>query len=492
MANAQGKQRSRWASVSGEVSCAPMAGNTDPVRERVCDAARKYFCGSNNNNDNCVVGGAPSFSGISTRAAFSQAAVKANQMCADAYRVAHKACAGPFDFRLGQGNPVSGIEEICRQLQHQTDISGQVNAEVAGYCNGKKLRCNLFCAEAVEKIKQAAASCKECVGELMSPSGAWKSLNDSARACQGFTGTVAGNQAREAFAGSNASKMCGNMARQDTNQGNNQNTQSAASAVDDTEKEGGGIGNPLKLLNDPRIAGLAQALLMNYLNQPEEEEVPMIGGLDAVDCSVNPNLAGCYQMAAASTNDSWNTKGSTADMAAASSMGAGNFAIDVPSDMDPASADAPPGGEPSAPPTVGGVPNNGGGVPGGSGGGPATLGPGGAVPGGSAPSGSKTDVLHGVGSSGGMGAMAANMNMKNGESGGGYTYGQGQFSQEEEGLDLSQFLPGGKQDPFRKLAGASSNPASFQIQSKDVNIWARISARIKARCSQGLLRDCIP
>jgi hypothetical protein len=90
-----------------------------------------------------------------------------------------------------------------------------------------------------------------------------------------------------------------------------------------------------------------------------------------------------------------------------------------------------------------------------------------------------------------MGAMAANMNMKNGESGGGYSYGQGGYGQEEPGLDLSQFLPGGKQDPTRKIAGIAES-VNFQIQSKDVNIWSRISERIKARCSQGLLRDCIP
>lgn len=89
--------------------------------------------------------------------------------------------------------------------------------------------------------------------------------------------------------------------------------------------------------------------------------------------------------------------------------------------------------------------------------------------------------------------MNAQMNMKNGEAGGGYTYGQGNpYGHDDAGLDLSQFLPGGKQDPTRKLAGMASGGGNFQIQSKEVNIWSRISERIKARCSQGLLRDCIP
>ena len=77
--------------------------------------------------------------------------------------------------------------------------------------------------------------------------------------------------------------------------------------------------------------------------------------------------------------------------------------------------------------------------------------------------------------------------MKNGESGGsGYNYG----GMQADGLDLREFLPGGSKDPTRKVAGGSAT--NFQIQSRDVNIWARISERIKSRCSQGLLRDCIP
>ena len=83
------------------------------------------------------------------------------------------------------------------------------------------------------------------------------------------------------------------------------------------------------------------------------------------------------------------------------------------------------------------------------------------------------------------------MNLKSGENGG-YNYGGGVGS--DSGLNLGDFLPGGKQDPSKRaLAGqTATGNSNFQIQAKDVNIWNRISERIKSRCSQGLLRDCIP
>lgn len=267
-------------------------------------------------------------------------------------------------------------------------------------------------------------------------------------------------------------------------------------ATTDGKKDSKGSKSSSSAMNPAMLMGLAQ-MAMGMMNQPQTpaaQPQAVNPALDKVDCTVNPNLAGCPGTAAAT--DSWNkTTAAVADAGTAATGGGFNPADD--SAMAPAATDA--SGEPKAagtPPTVGGVPNGGGGMPGGGGGGAASLG-GGAGPGGGAAGGSKTDVLHGMSSGGGgMGAMAAGMNMKNGESGGGYTYGQGSnygAGGDEAGLDLSQFLPGGKQDPTRKLAGiAGGGPGNFQIQSKDVNIFMRISERIKARCSQGLLRDCIP
>ena len=68
--------------------------------------------------------------------------------------------------------------------------------------------------------------------------------------------------------------------------------------------------------------------------------------------------------------------------------------------------------------------------------------------------------------------------------------GYGQEKNNEPATDWSQFLPGHAKDPTRSLAGG--NAQNLQIQPKEVNIWNRISDRLKARCSQGLLRDCVP
>ncbi len=85
--------------------------------------------------------------------------------------------------------------------------------------------------------------------------------------------------------------------------------------------------------------------------------------------------------------------------------------------------------------------------------------------------------------------MNANMQLQNGGGGGFSGYGGGGSGDFKPGMDLRQFLPGGKNDPTRKIAGGAS---SFEIQPQTVNIWSRISERFRARCTAGLLRDCGP
>ena len=60
----------------------------------------------------------------------------------------------------------------------------------------------------------------------------------------------------------------------------------------------------------------------------------------------------------------------------------------------------------------------------------------------------------------------------------------------DDNFDLRPFLPGQSKDPLRGLAG--NNPRIAEIQGKGVDIWLRISDRIKNHCNQGLLRDCTP
>ncbi len=99
--------------------------------------------------------------------------------------------------------------------------------------------------------------------------------------------------------------------------------------------------------------------------------------------------------------------------------------------------------------------------------------------------------MHGLSSGGGnLGSMNAAMKLQNGDGGGG-GYNPSSNNNPYDDMNLSDYLPGGKNYAGdRKLAGG--NATNFQIQSKEVNIFNRISERIRARCSQGLLRDCIP
>jgi len=119
----------------------------------------------------------------------------------------------------------------------------------------------------------------------------------------------------------------------------------------------------------------------------------------------------------------------------------------------------------------------------------ATLGGGSTGGGGGAVGPSKVaDILSGTTSHSAYAQARAGMDMStNGGGGfGGYT------APAMEHLNLAEFLPGGKNDPVKRGLAGASEPRVVQIQSREVNIWSRISDHIRMRCTQGLLRDCVP
>jgi hypothetical protein len=269
-------------------------------------------------------------------------------------------------------------------------------------------------------------------------------------------------------------------------------TESNSSGRGKGDRVAGGQGmNPMSM-----IMPLASALLgaLNQQNQQQPAQQPFqTASLDQTDCTVNPYLAGCNVAATAQQqSDSWNKpKG---DSFTPAGEEGGNFNVGNLADGMNAAASAD-GAEPfrAQPAAVASVPNGGGGMPGGASGGAASLGSSGSGGGGGGSAGARgKDVqITEQGGGGGYQQMNASMDMKTGGSGG-YNYGAREPASEYQGLDLSQFLPGGKQDPTRRLAGARAGGTSIEIQSKDVNIWNRISDRIRSRCNQGLLRDCVP
>jgi hypothetical protein len=358
-----------------------------------------------------------------------------------------------------------------------------------------KGRCDALCTQAKTSIDQMITACGADCADLKNGND-YKTLQTAQPVCAQVNPDQVLAQARTTNTANSIAEQCkaltnaGNPGIGTSSPGGGTSPGGSTQATKDAKPSSTGSGG--SGLNMGQLLPLAMMAMqmMNQQPQQQPQQPPVNPALDQVDCSVNPNLAGCPTAAAGS--DSWNAKTASAEASGDSPAG-GNFNPADENSMMPASTE--PGAETKAgtPPTVGAIPNGGGGMPGGGGGGAASLGGGGGGGGGVAGK-NLTDVLHGIGAGGGgMSAMNANMNMKNGESGGGYTYGQGGYGNTDAGLDLSQFLPGGKQDPTRKVAGiAAGGPGNFQIQSKNVNIWSRISERIKARCSQGLLRDCIP
>ncbi len=241
---------------------------------------------------------------------------------------------------------------------------------------------------------------------------------------------------------------------------------------------------------DSKGGGFDPSSLMNALNKPKEtEQPPQVQPPQA--CTENPWLAGCQTQA-----EKEETKPQPLGELQPSSSpeGPGNFNLDNPlgnPSPSPYGSDEPPKFQPA---TVNTVPNGGGGMPGGGGGGsPASLGSSGGGSSYAGGRGTNTDILHGE-RSGGASQTNASMNMQTGGGGGGYSYGGGRDSGGSgyEGLDLRQFLPGGKRDPTRKVAGLEVGGPRVEIQSKDSNIWNRITRIFRTRCNEGRLRDCVP
>lgn len=413
--------------------------------------------------------------------------------CEQEYRKAYEACKRPAG-SLSRSEDASGLQQSCRQMDDLNSVATQINGSAAGLCDGLKARSYYYCKAAAE-MNVNVATCADCAAVVQSKKQA---LGNKATLADGMSSLALVEQANANQQAGTISRLCcqltgvGCSPSNPGGGGSGVGSSSPQSAGSGSATKGGSTGNTA--LNQQTMMALAQmAATAAMAAQNQSSGSGQDSSASTASCSSNPNLAGCATTTSGS--DSWNAK--TASVAGGSdSGGSGGFNLADEKSMTPSSTDSAKSREASSSPSVSSVPNGGGGMPGGSGGGgSAGLGGGGNPGGGAAAAGgSAADILHGLSSGGGgMSAMNASMNLKNGEGGGGYSYGNGRNGAGEGNLDLSQFLPGGKQDPNRKLAGfAAGGPSNIQIQSKEVNIWSRISERIKARCNQGLLRDCIP
>jgi hypothetical protein len=99
--------------------------------------------------------------------------------------------------------------------------------------------------------------------------------------------------------------------------------------------------------------------------------------------------------------------------------------------------------------------------------------------------GYSTDVLRGF--QGASGTTTGGSTETKNEEGGFTGYGHAPASI-DPGLDLRQYLPGGRRDPGTKLGGF--RPFSTEINGPHVNVWNRITSRIQEKCRLGELIDC--
>lgn len=296
---------------------------------------------------------------------------------------------------------------------------------------------------------------------------------------------VLGRQGLSNGQASNAGNVCNNMAQAQP------------------QNMGGFPGMPGMPGSDPNNPNNQQAITQQ--NDPYGCQTnPM--GQTCQQCLANPNLTMCKALAAGSAAPADTAQKVSAGFQAASrgNSNPGNFNIpDTSADLGNSglagAAAGLAGGLAAAAAGQGHtVPNNsGGGIPGGDGSSaPARIDPprggGGGYFGGAS---SVTDIDQGLRSGSGYsepgGGGPTGGDATGGPDGkGGRKRVAGRTPASDRPVDLSQFLPGGKNDPSVAYRAAGMRPASRDIHGRYSDIWECISDRYKAKCRLSQLLGC--
>lgn len=402
-------------------------------------------------------------------------------------KAAQAACQGNDDkLKIPTGG---GTRDACVKLKDGLEKAVTANEDFAATCRAKVAACEARCGTYSKSFSGPLGG----GGASMLPGGADPAaqITGMYKACTGLLSKAESSETsvKTDIKGTLVAASCEKEAEEklpgkDGAGGGGKDSPGGGGKTDAT-KPGSGGSNPMASMFNPQsMMQMLQAMNKKDDETPEEEQFGQMQ-----DCTALPTLAGCQT--ATLQPQSWNQQtGESGTSKDAESTGFASNPTDI-GGAQPASVG--PTGQVGTPPTYQGIANGGGQMLGGGGGGsPASLG-GGSGGGAGGAGGKKVEITTG-GGGGGFSQQAANMKMTNGEGGGGYNYGGRNPSGVDNGFNLSEFLPGGAKDPFkgRAIAGQMNGTGNFQIQSKDVNLFSRISERIKSRCAQGLLRDCIP
>lgn len=347
----------------------------------------------------------------------------------------------------------SGINDYCRQMQALGGSGGSANSSLASICNNRQQSCTLICSELAQKYLTLMNNCGNCDSygiyqnayqTIVNRQGSCRSL--AARANQ------IGSQAISAGAGNSYyGELCGGAT--------NANPQTAA---------GNSAPTPNSMGNSP------------------------VATQNGAGCAANPNSPACQtsRFKEASGSAQFNSDA----VSESGSKKKGRF--DVPS-LDEVFTERvldTPG-----PGSAGGVKvkavanNTGGGIPGLENSSPASLGARGTGGPSAGSPGYPTDILQGTQGGDGYSSPAGQNYAGDGRGQSGYggliptAAAAGNDGNHMLGMDLKQFLPGGSRDPQRRLAGLG--PRS-EINSKEEDIWRRISSKMEEKCKLGVLIGC--
>ncbi|MGE4132237.1 MAG: hypothetical protein AB7F86_11405 [Bdellovibrionales bacterium] len=352
--------------------------------------------------------------------------------CDQLYANARSTCQQVAQVNTQQPSRQMGIKELCDEWKRTGQIGAQANLDSGSSCTSAYNQCQNSCTRNAQLYSRVADR-----------------LRQTSQACGDLSAYVQriGQQSQNILSSTDMARYCGQ-----------------SSGADPSSLGGGPGGGGGPGLSDP----YSQA--NNYGNQSA--------------CDMNPNSAACAEERKAkeppqgkagfgSGDDQGGPKPSDFNITDPKSLAAGT--------QGPTGDFKPKPGLPGAT-----VANNAGGQIPGSGGdsGGAKLDP--PRPGGVAPASYSTDIMQGyVGASPTPGYNGAAEPSSAADFQAYYRRGK---KGDPDGLDLKQFLPGGRQAVRRGLGGQLIR--SEGIHGPGVDIWARISQRMTEKCKLGMLFGC--
>lgn len=345
----------------------------------------------------------------------------------------------------------SGTSGSAAQLSKLKGMSRDVNTGFAGVCMAHQGVCTDTCLTAAQKYQQLAQSCGEgCANHELYAQAAQK-LSSSSSSCTSL-------QAKAT----------------------NLVQQSVADAADEEESDSIKSMASIELPADLEDKG-TKAKVDPCSENPSSSACQT--------CTTNPGAPGCV-------NNSSFAQGQSGFIKPSKQKSLDDFNVpDAPVINDSYISSITPQAGQAAQYNV--VPNNSGGaIPGGS-----SSGVGGAPAArkGSASFGSQgkiTDIFPGGFVAGGYSVPAGSSTGRDID-GTRYRLNRGDGARDTRnsapyftGMDLKRFLPGGKLDPNRRLAGVRG-PGS-EINGKGTDVWNKITEKMNERCRLGLLWKCQP